>query len=83
MNNNMPEHETYILPGTNTIIKDDYVQRIVDSFNVTHDGLFVCRNHYVTVQDRHVHVHDAAFYVKTPTGFRHVFEKGFDYEGIC
>ena len=79
MNNKISEHETYVLPGTNRIIKEDYVQQIVESFQIKHDGLFVCNNHYITVSDRSVHVHDAEFFVKTKTGYRQVVEPGFDY----
>lgn len=82
MNNKVQEHETYVLPGTNIIIKDAYMLRIVESFQVKHDGLFVCNNHYVTVDGRLVHVHDADFFAKTNTGYQHVFEPGFDYKWI-
>ena len=82
MNNKISEHESYVLPGTNIIIKEEYVQQIVESFQVTHDGLFVCGNHYVTVSGRLVHVHDAEFFAKTKTSYRHVFEPGFDYVWI-
>lgn len=82
MNNKIPEHETYVLPGTNIVIKEKYVQQIVESFQVKHDGLFSCRNHYVTVCGRSVHVHDSDFFVKTRHGFRHVVEPGFDYSWI-
>lgn len=82
MNNKIPEHETYVLPGTNIVIKDDYVQQIVESFHVKHDGLFICGHHYITVSDHLVHVHDAEFFVKTKTDYRQVFEPGFDYSWI-
>ena len=79
MNNKLPEHETYVLPGTNRIIRKKYMLQIVESFHVEHDGLFICGNHYVTVSGCLVHVHDAEFFVKTNQGYRHVFEPGFDY----
>jgi hypothetical protein len=82
MNNKIQEHETYILPGTNIVIKEKYMQQIVESFQAKHDGLFYCRNHYVTVSGRSIHVHDAEFFVKTKTGYQHVIEPGFDYSWI-
>lgn len=83
MNNQKPEHELYLLPGTNLHAKP-YMQRFVSDFTGQKPGLYVFNQHYVRVSQRVdgelvVCVLGSDFYRKTGKKFKFVHEDGFTY----